>query len=60
MMGTRESLRGGSEYDALTRRGRRALKMFRHPGVASAAKRRFWKRVRKRARFMITGIIAAE
>jgi hypothetical protein len=50
MMGTREKLRGGSEYDALTRRGRRLLAMFRHSGIASAAKRRFWKRIRKAAR----------
>lgn len=47
MMGTREKLRGGIEYDSLTR--------FRHrirlrPGETQRAKRQFWKRIRKRAR----------
>ena len=44
MMGTKEPLRGGDEYDVLTRwrrlvRGRRL--------AAQKVKRRFWKRIRK-------------
>jgi hypothetical protein len=53
MMGTRERLRGGDEYDALTKRGRRILKIFQRPGIAAKAKRRFWKRARKQARLGI-------
>jgi hypothetical protein len=50
MMGTREQMKGGDEYDALTKRGRRALAIFRHSGIAARTKRRFWRRVRKGAR----------
>jgi hypothetical protein len=50
MMGTREQMKGGDEYDALTKRGRRSLALFRHSGIAARTKRRFWKRVRKNAR----------
>lgn len=50
MMGTREKMRSGDEYDALTRRGRRALKLFWKPGIAAKTKRRFWKRIRKSGR----------
>lgn len=51
--------RSGSEYDALTRRGRSALAMFCHSGIAGAAKRRFWKRVRKAARIAVQRDITA-
>lgn len=50
MLGTREQMRGGDEYDALTKRGRRLLMVFRRPGIAAQTKRRFWKRARKNAR----------
>ncbi len=49
MMGTREQMNGGDEYDALTKRGRRSLAIFRHAGIAARTKRQFWKRVRKNA-----------
>jgi len=50
MMGTREKLRGGNEYDTLTKKGRRVFSgVFRHAGRAAAVKRQFWKRVRKDA-----------
>jgi hypothetical protein len=47
MMGTRQRLRGGIEYDALTRFRRRIR--LRQSEVARA-KRQFWKRTRKEAR----------
>jgi hypothetical protein len=46
MMGSR-GLKGGHEYDMLTRFGRFLQK---RPGKAKAAKRSFWKRTRKEAR----------
>ena len=49
MMGTREPFRGGDEYDALMKRGRRSLMVFRHASIAARTKRRFWKGVRKEA-----------
>lgn len=47
MMGHREPMKGGSEYDALTR-----AKRFYHwkPGVRQWIKRQFSKRVRKAAK----------
>jgi hypothetical protein len=47
MMGTREKLRGGWEFDALTR-GRRMSRW--KAGKAARWKRQFWKRVRRRKR----------
>lgn len=47
MMGTREPLRGGWEYDALTR-GRRRTHW--KAGKVARWKRQFWKRTRKQAR----------
>jgi hypothetical protein len=47
MMGTREKLRGGWEYDALTR-GRRMSRW--KAGKAARWKRQFWKRVRRQKR----------
>ena len=47
MMGTREPLRDGFEYDALTR-FRRRIRLRR--GESVRAKRGFWKRVRRQAR----------
>lgn len=48
MMGHRERLKGGDEYDALTKTGRRYLR-FR-PGEAKAAKARFARRTRRAAK----------
>lgn len=44
MMGTRERLRGGDEWDYLTK-GRRFFR--KRPGKFAAVKARFWRRVRK-------------
>ena len=44
MMGHREPLKGGDEYDALTKGGKR-VHSFR-PGQRKATKRKFWKRQR--------------
>ena len=44
MMGTKEKLRGGDEYDFLTRARRWYVK---RRGEVKRVKRRFWKRVRK-------------
>ena len=44
MMGTKEKLKGGDEYDFLTR----ARKWYIHrSGKVQKVKRKFWKRVRK-------------
>jgi len=57
MMGTREKLRGGDEYDALTR----ARRFFDwQPGHAASIKRRFWKRARKVARTQAKRYLACE
>jgi hypothetical protein len=48
MMGTREKLRGGDEWDAFCRRCRRVVKFA--PGRLKRIKRQFWKRFRKRMR----------
>jgi hypothetical protein len=45
MMGTREILKGGGEYEALTRGGRRYVQLAR--GEVRRIKRQFWKRIRK-------------
>jgi len=46
MMGHREKLRGGDEYDYLTR----ARRMYGHPSDAPRIKRQFWKRMRAKLR----------
>ena len=46
-MWTRQRLRGGIEYDTLTR-FRRRIRLRR--GEIARAKRQFWKRIRKQAR----------
>lgn len=48
MMGTRETLKGGDEWDAFSRKARKFLRF--KPGIRAAIKRRFWKRVRAYAR----------
>jgi hypothetical protein len=47
MMGSR-GLKGGDEYDALSRKARRVLIL--RPAEIRAAKRKFNKRIRKKAR----------
>ena len=50
MMGHREKLKGGDEYDALTK----ARKVYGPgAGVVKEIKRRFWKRLRREARQMM-------
>jgi hypothetical protein len=47
MMGTREKLVGGDEYDALTR----ARQFYScRPGQVQSVKAKFWRRIRKAAR----------
>ncbi|MDE2229365.1 MAG: hypothetical protein KGL11_10045 [Alphaproteobacteria bacterium] len=58
MMGTREKMIRGSEYDALTRRGRRMVPFKR--GVVARIKRGFWKRLRHDARIEAKRIAAEE
>jgi hypothetical protein len=48
MMGHREELRGGDEFDALCRRTKRLLHW--RPGVRRTLKRQFSKRIRRGAR----------
>ena len=45
MMGTRERLIGGDEYDALRHRARRYISF--KPGTIRIIKAKFWRRVRK-------------
>jgi hypothetical protein len=52
MMGTREKLSGGHEWDVFSRKARHIVMQGR--GVRSYVKRRFWKRIRKRARVATT------
>ncbi len=52
MMGTREPLVGGDEYDYLTR-GRRRIK--KRAGKFRPVKRGFWQRVRKAYRLATLG-----
>lgn len=49
MMGHREMMKGGDEYDALTG-WKKVLKVFAKPGLAMKAKRKFNRRVRKLAK----------
>lgn len=49
MMGHREKMKGGDEYDALTR-WKKLLKVFAKPGLARQAKQKFNRRVRKEAK----------
>lgn len=49
MMGHREKMRGGDEYDAFTR-WKKLLKVFAKPGIAVKTKKRFNRRVRKQAK----------
>lgn len=46
MLGHREQMEGGAEFDALTR-ARRIYKYLRRPGVAHGIKKRFSRRVRR-------------
>ena len=48
MMGTRERLRGGEEFDALTKKARRIHRS--RAGKVAVAKRPFWRRVRRETR----------
>lgn len=50
MMGHREKIKGGDEYDALHRRSRRIVVGLDRPGVIKKAKKRFNRRVRKDAK----------
>lgn len=50
MMGHRETLKGGAEFDALTRW--RKLMHWR-PGEVKAIKRAFWKRQRRQGRLSV-------
>ena len=49
MMGHREPMKGGDEYDALTK-ARRRYKYTKKPGVVQQMKRKFWQRVRAQVR----------
>lgn len=49
MMGHREKMKGGDEYDALTG-WKKLLKVFAKPGVSSKAKAKFNRRVRRQAK----------
>lgn len=49
MMGHRERMKGGDEYDALTG-WKKLLKVFAKPGLSSKAKTKFNRRVRKQAK----------
>ncbi|MGN6538943.1 MAG: hypothetical protein ACTHKQ_24850 [Mesorhizobium sp.] len=49
MMGHREKMRGGDEYDALTG-WKKLLKVFARPGLSRRAKQKFNRRVRKEAK----------
>jgi len=46
MMGHQEKLKGGDEYDYLTK----ARRTYGHPADAAKIKRRFWKRLRGKLR----------
>lgn len=50
MMGHKERLSGGDEWDAFHRRSRQMLGSFRRPGIAKKAKALFARRVRRLAR----------
>jgi hypothetical protein len=50
MMGHRETMRSGDEYDAFHRISRRLLNSFRRSGVAHFVKKKFSRRVRHEAR----------
>lgn len=49
MMGHREKMISGDEYDAFTR-WKKVIKTFDKPGIAAKTKKRFNRRVRKLAR----------
>lgn len=49
MMGHREKLKGGNEYDALTK-ARKRYKYLEKPGVSHWVKKHFSRRVRKEAK----------
>lgn len=50
MMGTKEPMIDGDEYDALTK----ARKFYRwRAGMIKKVKRQFWKRTRKRAKVLL-------
>ncbi len=52
MMGHREALKTGDEFDAFAHRGRwrRLLCVFRKPGVSHRNKKRFSRRIRRGAK----------
>lgn len=50
MMGHREKMKSGDEIDALTKRARQSLKVFRKAGLAHKAKKSFSRRLRHEAR----------
>ena len=53
-MGRREKLKGGDEYDILTR-ARRRYCYTNKPGVCRKVKRRFNRRMRRETRRLIAG-----
>lgn len=50
MMGHREKMRGGDEFDALHRKSRRIVVGLDRPGIVRKAKQKFNRRVRKEAK----------
>ncbi len=50
MMGHREKMRGGDEYDSFSRYARRVVVGLDKPGVVKKNKKKFNRRVRKQAR----------
>ncbi|MGJ2408931.1 hypothetical protein ACR8FJ_22470 [Salmonella enterica subsp. enterica serovar Paratyphi A] len=53
MMGHREKMKGGDEYDAFSRRARRIVVGIDRPGVTKRMKQKFNQRVRKLARLAV-------
>lgn len=50
MMGHREKMSGGDEFDCLSRKARRVHICLKRPGVCKSIKAKFNRRVRKNAR----------
>ena len=50
MMGHREKMKGGAEYDAFSRVARKLYCYLQRSGVAKKVKRGFWKRQRTELR----------
>lgn len=58
MMGHREKMAGGDEFDCLSRRARRVHICLKRAGVCKKIKAKFNRRVRKIARFNTVSLAA--